>query len=137
MDCTSEQKIKNIEQLNDFLDYELKAARRYGRYVTLVCLEGNEYRGRESDAIFYDPSTDISKQSMTILMGETDKTGAITAVERYQSQFTEDQKIPSAAIATFPFDGFDQSELLSRLNSRFERAIELSKGIRGPVVTNG
>lgn len=129
---------ENIE-LEKLVDYELRCAKRYGRYISIVMISpagesakqkemvgGN--RMRESDQVF-----DVEDGSI-ILMGETDKSGAIVALERYQVATSEEQDLRSAVV-TFPFDGFTVSELLSTVFRRIDKAKKMS--IKGAVITNG
>ena len=97
------------------LDYELKQSIRHRRFVSLVMLSANGNKkhlnrilkdiARETDPVFQ--LSDV----IAVLMGETDTTGALRAVERYRemSQRAMDIKY---SVASFPHDGRSPDDLI-------------------------
>lgn len=116
------------------LEYELQAALRYRRYVTLVIVKVDDRHGallnclrpalRQSDGCF------ISHNMAAILMSETDSAGALKAVERFHHAL-QDHFLVHYAVASYPNDGFTADDLLETLRLRL---LEAELGPSGTVI---
>ena len=97
---------------NDLIAYEMSCCKRHGRYLSLISIdckkEDIELKLRDCDPIISDDQDD----SVTIILSETDKSGAIVLIERIALE-----KHFKAAVVTFPFDGFTPHELVTSLQS--------------------
>ncbi len=127
--------ISNMENLDSILSYEVGQSRRHLRYFSLVMLRLNEAGPklasllregmRESDSTFF------SENDALVVMGETHKTDAIKAVNRYRDEFCDRFDLRSS-VSSFPDDGVGSKELMSTLKHRLKTAMGLD---RGSVVT--
>jgi hypothetical protein len=120
-----------MENLDLLLTHELNQSMRHRRYFSLAMVCLNEtgpklasllQRGmRESDSKFFSDDVAI------VVMGETTKTGAVTAVNRYRDEFCERFDVRSS-ISSFPDDGKAPEELMNVLERRLKSAMELDRG---------
>lgn len=127
-DRMSEQ---NFHLLRWLVDYELRAAERYRRFVTLMLVASRNgcfylkdilvKTKRESDRLF-----ELDNE-VAILMSETDLNGALTAVERYKSLFSEDVDL-RFSVVSFPLDGVNCSDLMGKVFQRLDVAKALECG---------
>ena len=76
---------------------------------------------RESDSTFF------SEKAALVVMGETRKTDAIKAVNRYRDEFCDRFDVRSS-ISSFPDDGKGPEELMNVLERRLKSAMELDRG---------
>ena len=119
------------KEMNSLLAYEVSQSRRHLRYLSLVMLRLNEagpklaslLRGgvRESDSTFF------AENAALVVMGETHKTDAIKAVNRYRDEFCDRFDIRSS-VSSFPDDGLNPGELMSVLRRRLKSSMELDCG---------
>ena len=121
--------------LDFVVDYEIRSARRYQRFVSMV-LVGHETPNEKFHSIFPDVIRDSDECFCTdhgafVLMGETDGSGALIAIDRYK-QFFEGSVDLRFGVASFPFDGNTADELISAAQRRLSRA---KSGDVGSVVT--
>ena len=110
-------KSENGYDLEWLLDYELTQSARHRRFVSLVMLSANGSTGkiepmlngalRDSDVLF---SLD---HAVAVLMGETERAGAINAIKRYREAIGESLDV-QYAVASFPDDGKATTELLDK-----------------------
>jgi hypothetical protein len=117
----------------DLLEYELCAAERHRRYVTLVMIHSpKDHQGlkdimdthvRKSDAIAH------FDHSVAVLMGETDQNDALCAVDRYTELLKSHD--PRFAIATYPSDDASADALIDAAQRRLDKA---SNGSNGNIV---
>ena len=115
----------------ELLQYELHAAERYRRFVSLVMITtGNNAAGltnllgdhvRRSDVI-----ADFDS-SVAVLMGETDKSDALTAVRRYGNIF-DSQIDLRFSVVTYPADGSNPYGLVQTAYRRLSKARDANKG---------
>jgi hypothetical protein len=115
----------------ELLQYELHAAERYRRFVSLVMItSGNNGAGltnllgehvRKSDVI-----ADFDS-SVAVLMGETDKNDALTAVRRYGNLF-DSQLDLRFSVVTYPADGSNPYGLVQTAYRRLSKARDAEKG---------
>ena len=124
-------------ELDFMVDYEIRSARRYQRFVSMVMV-GNDSVDEKFQAIFPDVVRDSDECFCTdkgafVLMGETDGTGALIAIDRYK-KFFEGSVDLRFGVASFPFDGNTAEELISTALRRFGQA---RNGELGTVVTTG
>ena len=133
------ERLEGNLHLELLLDYELRCAKRYRRYVSLIMIAPmengvplNEAIGgcsiRECDEYF-----ELDEGSV-ILLGETDNSGAIVALERFQNSANSSHDLRSSVVS-FPFDGYTVYELLSIARRRLQKAKNMQ--IRGAVITTG
>lgn len=119
------------------LDYELRSSTRYRHFASLVTIAGWNGPGdlletlrdtiRDSDEFF------AWQGSAVILMGETDRAGALEAIKRYQTICGENPDL-CFAVSCYPLDGQTAAQLLVTVRRRLERA----KSLRcGAVVATG
>jgi hypothetical protein len=116
------------------LDYELRSAVRYRRFVSVILVaygDGNGRRNprgligdnllRASDE-FFELNGDCA-----IVMGETDRIGALAAIERLKRLCNGESDLRFAVIS-FPLDGHIARELLSTAHRRLDKARALGSG---------
>jgi ribosome biogenesis GTPase A len=128
-------KEKKVE-LEDLLEYELRASHRYCRFVSLLLVKCEENQSVKNILGDYIRETDMLfdfKDASAILMGETDKKGTLNAVERYKNEC--DSKFNMRfAVVSYPNDGRSTKDLLDALIRRYEQA---KHGKSGVVVAKG
>lgn len=123
--------------LDFMVDYEIRSARRYQRFVSMVIV-GHPSLDERFQTIFPDVVRDSDECFCTdrgafVLMGETDGSGALAAIDRYK-QFFEGSLDLRFGVASFPFDGSTAEELISVAMRRLDRA---QNGQAGAVVAVG
>jgi len=112
------------------LDYELRCAHRYGRYLSVICLDAARRRQlcqllaeslRASDEIVE------SSANVTIVMCDTDATSALAAMRRC----SELCSTPGSrfGVASYPQDGRDPATLLAVARRRMELWQQPTAGI--------
>jgi len=116
-------KTENGRDLEWLLDYELTQSTRHRRFVSLVMLSANGSSGkiknmlngalRDSDVLF---SLD---HAVAVLMGETERSGAIEAISRYRETIGEALDV-QYAVASFPDDGKATKELMDTAYGQLE-----------------
>lgn len=117
--------------LRQLLQYELHAAQRHRRFVSLVMMTSEnalsgvrDYVGahvRDSDVIAnFD-------HSVAVLMEETDSEGALKAVERYKCLF-DSQVDLRFSVVTYPEDGGKPDHLLKTAYQRLDKARKADSG---------
>lgn len=109
------------------LEYEINSAERHSRYVSLLMISSKEDLPRVK-AIVSDNvrKTDVYSSfdhSIVILMGETQKTDALGAADRFKRLFPEDQDL-RFAIATYPDDEVKPEGLIRTAYDRLNKARE-------------
>ncbi len=118
---------RGLSELEWMLDYEMRSAMRYRRFLSLVVVASDQQSNlpdflkdsvRGSDEVFQlDNGT-------AILMGETERSGALKAVERLQRLATSERDL-WYAVNTFPFDGHTVPELIATAFRRLDKARNL------------
>lgn len=115
----------------ELLQYELHAAERYRRFVSVVMVSsldnpsglasllGNHVRKSDVIADF--------DHSLAVMMGETDKNDALSAIRRYNSLF-DDQIDLRFAVVTYPADGANPYGLVQTAYRRLNKAKSASSG---------
>lgn len=112
------------------LNYELRCCERYRRFMSVVYVS---HAGRERfPEAFHDVlrGSDVlvkSDSSSALLMGETNKQGALQAVERFKSH-SGDLINMKYAVASYPTDGRTAEALLSTVRERLEAAMNRENG---------
>jgi len=124
--------------LECLLDYELRRSTRYRHYVSLVMVSdrnGSEEGVRQILAGSLRRSDQLFAwgHAAVILMSETDEDGAQKAVARFKRNCRDDRDL-CFAVTTYPLDGQNPAQLLTRLEERLERARSLERGV---VVSSG
>lgn len=126
-----------VNFLQRLLQYELRSAERYRRYVSIVMVKTGDtveqFRQLLSDTIRDSDELEPLGDGAAILMGDTDTDGALCAIGRYK-QRCGDQLDMRFAIATFPADGREADGLLQAAARRL--ALSAAAGA-GAVVTTG
>lgn len=127
----------NFSTLCEILQYELWAAERYRRYVSLVMVHAPigihglkdtlDANVRQSDVLAYTDHT------MVVLMGETDKNDALQALERYNG-FLGNQFEARFSLVTYPADDASADALIGIAERRLQQA---KSGGAGTVVCSG
>jgi len=124
--------------LERLLNYELRSSVRYRRFLSMVMVACTSSLGtRErlaSNELLHDSDELFEIEGgYSIVMGETDKAGALTAVERLKSHWKEEGDL-RFAVVSFPVDGHIAAELLTSAHRRLNKA----KGLHpGAVVATG
>lgn len=116
---------RGIEELEMFLDYELRAANRYRRFATLVLVGalvgGIDLREEMKDSIRSSDEFFELSSTAAILMGETDTAGALAAVERFRTSCKKGPEM-RFSVASFPADARGMAELLWTAHRRLDTA---------------
>jgi hypothetical protein len=128
---------QNASDLEWLLGYELSASTRHRRFVSLVMLSPENDR-EELDRLLKETVRDtdafFSLDAVTvILMGETDSSGALKAVERYKSALSGRLDV-RYSVSSFPSDGKVPGDLMHTAHRRLKKARTLD---RDAVVTEG
>ncbi len=115
----------DISTLQDMLQYELHAAERYRRFVTLLLIDSRqEGSSLEEDMKRHLRSSDVMARidnSIAVLMGETDNDGARIAAERYKKDFGRHAEF-YFSLATYPADGGKPERLFTVAHERLEKS---------------
>ncbi|HIJ73497.1 MAG TPA: hypothetical protein HPP83_05280 [Candidatus Hydrogenedentes bacterium] len=112
--------------LRKFLEYELAAAERYRRFVSIVMV-GSRQGAEKARQVLKGTlrSSDVMEQigdAAVVLMGETDSEGALCAIERYKDRCGRRHDM-RFSIVTFPTDEAEPDALFSTGNRRLEQAM--------------
>jgi len=123
--------------LRRFLEYELAAAERYRRFVSLVAVASNEGIGKVRKVLGGTlRSSDLMEardDTAIVLMGETDTEGALCAIRRYKDRCGNAHDL-RFAVATYPTDEAKADGLFAVADRRLDRAMTSEFGA---VVANG
>jgi hypothetical protein len=125
-------KAKNASHtLEWLLDYEVRNSSRHRRFVSLVVLAGNKERSdlvetlngsiRESDQFFE------LDEGAAIVMGDTEESEALRAVDRFRSKCGDEMGL-RCALSVFPQDGPSADRLLAAAFRRLKTARTLNSG---------
>ncbi len=111
--------------LYTLLEYELHAAERYRRFVSLVMVstEG-DIPGLMNELGRHVRKSDVVANfdhSLAVLMGETDKSDALSAVRRY-CDLLMNQSDLRFSVATYPDDGVKPDGLVQAAYRRLSKA---------------
>lgn len=122
-----ENSTNSKELLDWLLHYELGCSARHRRFVSLVMLSSNDVQSRDFQHVLDDSIRDSDAafqmdNEVVVVMGETDSSGALKAVERYQRMMAH-QADARYAVSSFPIDGKAPSDLLDAARRRLSRAI--------------
>lgn len=128
---------KPIDFLRDMLEYELEAAERYRRFLSLVMVADPERTGpvesiigeslRQSDIMA------LLDGAAVILMSETNGDGARVAIERFKDGGYSNNDL-RFSLATFPEDGRGVESLIAIASRRLQKAFA---GLPLSVVASG
>ena len=117
--------------LFSLLEYELRSAERYRRFVSLVMVSANQDLPRVKELLSdYIRKSDVISDfdhSLVVMMGETDKNDALNAVNRYNRLFMNQLDL-RFSVATFPDDGIRPDALVKRAYTRLKSARSAEKG---------
>lgn len=126
--------------LRQMLQYELHSAERYRRFVSLVMIgpanNGGGLKGLRDFLGSHGRSSDVMAEfdnSVAVLMGETDRSGALTAISRYKDMFNAQMDL-RFAVVTFPADGGKADKLIQQGYQRLNKA---RRGNSGAVIYSG
>ena len=118
---------RGINDLEWMLDYEMRSAMRYRRFLSLVVIateEPGNLHGFLRDTVRGSDEVFQLDSGAAVLMGETERSGALKAVERLQ-RATREMVPLRFAVNTFLFDGHTVAELLGTAQRRLEKARRL------------
>lgn len=125
------RKSNGMDFLKRLLDYEIRSAKRYRRFATLVMVSSP--RGQpgipsvlSGNVRHSDELIELDTEA-AIIMGETDNTSAMVAVNRFKVACGENVDL-RIAMASYPADGPGAAELLSTLRRRLKVAKSLDEG---------
>ena len=124
--------------LRKFLRYELKAAERYRRFVSLVMVTSPNQNGKAprvlSDTLRNsDIMADFDGDAI-ILMSETNSAGALSAIERYKSKNADAADL-RFSLVTYPSDGGGAEGLIAAGCRRLQKAVNSEED--GSVIMTG
>lgn len=120
--------VGNEGDLYWLLDYELRCAHRYGRYVSVICLDaGTTYRLRQVLSESLRASDEIIELSttITVLMCDTDESSALSAMTRCCETYAGAGS--RFGVASYPKDGRDPATLLAVARRRMEVSKQIGK----------
>jgi len=127
----------DIDTLEWLLDYELNQSMRHRRYLSLVMLSSEE--GSEKPRMILDKMVRRTDRlfavngSLAVLMGDTNRDGALKAVERYRREINRSIDV-RYCVASFPDDAKEKEALMETACRRLETA----KGLEdNAIVTHG
>lgn len=128
----------NLTLLHWLIDYELKAAKRYRRFVTLIMITPLSVSNFHLCKMLYSLKRDSDRifeleGDCAILMPETDMAGGRAMINRIKS-FIKDEIDLRFSIASFPIDGTHRGDLVETACRRLGEA-KLAES--GTVVSNG
>ena len=114
-----------LATFHELLQYELGAAERYRRYFSLVLVHSpTDHRGLQGTLGAHVRKSDAMARfdhSVAMLMGETEQSDAIRAVERYEGVLG-DQFDARFAVVTYPVDGTAPDRLMAIAERRLQKA---------------
>ena len=124
--------------LEELLDYEIRNSSRYRRFVSIVMVANGNGANVELKKILGEHVRNSDsyfefKNASAILMGETDVSGSLKAVQRYKSNYSSDIDL-RFAVASYPNDGQSTLEILDTL---LRRSDDSKLGAPGEVVAQG
>ena len=115
----------------ELLQYELHAAERYRRFVSVVMVSsGTNPAGLPNLLGDHIRKSDVMADfdsSLAVLMGETDKNDALTAVKRYGGVF-DSQLDLRFSVVTYPSDGSNPYGLVQTAYRRLGKAKSSQRG---------
>ena len=128
---------KTVGFLREILGYEMESAERYRRFISLVMV-GSVSGGRKIETLLASKmrNCDVMANldgSVLILMSETNRQGAETAIERYKQQDFDDYDL-RFSLVTFPEDGRGVDNFFSSATRRLQKAFG---GKPGSVMATG
>ena len=120
-----------LPNLDWLLDYEIQLSSRYRRFLSLV-LVGAEVTTLELNQVLSGTirSSDVcfpEAQGLSVVMGETESSDAVQAIQRYNNAVNGSLALHHA-VATYPADGATSSELKAAAARRLAVAKTLGKG---------
>jgi hypothetical protein len=116
---------QNKSKLEWMLDHELRLAERYRRFLSVCMIRsaGSEslldllaVTLRQSDLYF-----EFEENVGVVLMSETDKSGALAAIERFRRQ-TEHNASAYFAVGSYPNDNMRASQFVTTVYNRLKGA---------------
>ena len=123
--------VEEMSRLEFLLKYEVTQSARHRRYLSLgmvSSLEDPVMLRKILDGIVRgsDPLFSVNGH-VVVLMGETDKEGAMRAMKRYKGAVNGDMDV-RYAISSFPDDGKTTTDLIRTGDRRLETAKTLEHG---------
>jgi len=121
----------DFDVMGRLLEYELLAAERYRRFVSLVMVTSqNDLEGLRALLGEHVRESDVMSNfdhSVAVLMGETDGTGALSAIDRFRKSF-DSQIDMRFSVVTYPSDGGKAEGLIDAAYRRLGRARQAVSG---------
>ena len=120
-----------VDLLQEVLEYELACAERYRRFVSLVMVKEGE-KGAQLEHILADKVRDSDllaekNSNFLILMSETDRNGARSAISRFVDRDGEVHDF-RFALVTYPNDSGSAKALMEAAERRLMKASEEGPG---------
>jgi len=120
-----------VDLLQEVLEYELACAERYRRFVSLVMVKEGE-KGAQLEHILADKVRDSDllaekNSNFLILMSETDRNGARSAISRFVDRDGEVHDF-RFALVTYPNDSGSAEALMEAVERRLVMADEEGPG---------
>lgn len=118
--------------LESLVDYELRCSRRYNRPVSLVMVDASELAMEDLRGLLgrvirgSDQFLELGARGV-ILMGETTREGALSAIRRYKESCGSEIDV-RFGVACFPEDASSTEELLTVARRRLDKAVTLEPG---------
>ena len=126
---------QSAQVLEWMLEYEIRASHRYGHNVALVMMATSDRQSvpRSAIAKTFRACDEFFRlfSGSAVIMGETGRDGALTAIERYGFSCSGNYDL-RFAVSNFPEDGETPHELITLAGERLDQALA---GTHGPVVT--
>ena len=114
-----------LAMFNELLQFEMGAAERYRRYLSLVIVHSpTDHIGLQGTVGVHMRKSDGMARfdhSVVLLMGETDQSDALRAVKRYEGVLGG-QFDARYAVATYPGDGTAPDGLMAIAEKRLQKA---------------
>ena len=114
-----------LDTFHELVQYELGAAERYRRYVSLVLVHSpTDHSGLQGTLGAHVRKSDAMARfhhSVAMLMGETDQSDALRAVQRYEGVLG-DQFDTRYAVVTYPVDATAPDSLMAIAERRLQKA---------------
>lgn len=111
--------------LQSLMQYEMLSSERYRRFMSVVMVSSTQDRpglgGLIGDHVRNSDVMSEHGHSVVVLMGETDKRGAMTAVQRYHRNLSNHPDL-RFSIATYPEDGVNPDTLMDVATQRLTLA---------------
>lgn len=123
---------RGVADLEWLLDYELRNCIRYRRFVSILMVVRGDDPGSARKVLAENLIRGSDERfeidgCYTLLMGETDRGGALAAADRLKQLYCEQFDL-RFAIVSFPVDGYIARDLLATVQRRIDKAKTMYPG---------